>query len=888
MNGNPRPSRLIQKITLSKSSTLISLWCTAAALESFFAVVLMVSIPRDPNNAFMLGLSTSRWILLVGLLGSLILFGFMAYNLWRNNNMGDWFLTFLTATAVRKTSFIFVVVISFFGFIVISQLFHLANVVVDPFVQGYLTRLKPYMFLVVALCIQTLLLFPLLRYGTPKWGEIFGRKILRYWFFSCLIVLVICLLITLTGIGLTPDKIGWDAPGVPILPYQVGLIMCLGGVFLLLTTGLLKNNNLNRKWQYIDILISLLLWVSAVGLWSREPLVPAFFNPEPRAPNYEYYPHSDAALHDSTAQFLMIGDGFKGVARKPLYALFLALLHGIAGQSYTKVVGIQLAVIGLFPVLLYWLGSKIHHRVSGLVAAGLIILRELNGLKLAGIIGVSNSKMLMSDLPATVFIVMISCLLVLWMRDPSKHHLLPMGIGGSLGLLMLLRPQSTFLIPAVFLLILLVFVKRPLVGLGALGLTAIGLILTLTPWLWRSYTITGKFSLNDPGQMAFLTQQYHLDPGTEIMRKNPGESEADFIQRVNDYLKEFVLEFPVVVAGFITSHFTHNHVGIIQTLPMSFWITQNPDSDLFPYWRSQGEKLWNECCSATAYVDQLGYWDPKRESIQTNQLPPMVVNLLIVSLGFGVLWHQKNITGWVPLVVGLVYSLSTAVGRYSGWRLILPADWVIFLYFAMGLGQVSIWLYAYFTGGRSPGISSVNSSDTYNDTNAFQYGSKFPAFKGISLGAVFLVLGFVPTIVEAAVPKRYSTIPEMELMAMASVFDRSAAQNFLSEDKAIVLQGRAMYPRFFKAGEGEPGNGWEAFSEREFPRLGFILLSDSKKYNILMPMSSSPNFFPNASDVIVIGCQEEEIIDSAVIAFKNEPIEPIIRSTLQGLSCPLP
>ena len=138
MNGNPRPSRLIQKITLSKSSTLISLWCTAAALESFFAVVLMVSIPRDPNNAFLLGLSTSRWILLVGLLGSLILFGFMAYNLWRNNNVGDWFLTFLTATAVRKTSFIFVVVISFFGFIVISQLFHLANVVVDPFVQGSL------------------------------------------------------------------------------------------------------------------------------------------------------------------------------------------------------------------------------------------------------------------------------------------------------------------------------------------------------------------------------------------------------------------------------------------------------------------------------------------------------------------------------------------------------------------------------------------------------------------------------------------------------------------------------------------------------------------------------------------------------------------------------
>jgi hypothetical protein len=867
---------------------LMRLWLFMTMIEALIAALILVSTPGDPANAFLLGLSKDRWLLLSSLLSVVAITGFLTVRYWRKNPRRDRAAALVVNLLENGAFYYGLIVLSLASILVLSQLIYFSTVVSDPYVAGYMERLRPLLILGLAISFQSFWILPLMRYGLPVGQKIIEKKVLvaSLAFFG--ILLLFGGVVAISGVGITPDQIGWDAPGVPVLIYQVGLAWISGLVFLGIRTAFMKIGAQDRREMFLDILVSLVLWGLAMVFWAREPLVPAFFNPDPRAPNYEYYPHSDAALHDTTAQSLLIGSGFPGIARKPLYALFLALLHSIAGQDYGRVVFLQVVFLAFFPVLLYWLTKRLHHRVSALIAAVLIIIRETNAIRLAGVIGVSHAKMLMSDLPATVVIVLITWLLVTWIQERAVRRSLPLVIGGCLGLLLLLRPQTTVLVPFVFVLVILVNLKKPRLWLVNTVLVALGLSLILVPWLVRSYTLTGEFALNDPAQNAFLTQQYHQQPGTEILKKSPGESQADFIQRVNQYLADFVRENPGLVAHFITSHFMHNQVEMLQALPVSYWLVQNPDSDLFPYWRNSWSRMWGECCSVFAYINRIGYWDPLREPIRGDQFLPLATNLFWLAIGFGVMWLRRDIFGWVPLFVSLVYNFSTSVGRYSGWRLILPADWVVFLYLAVGLGQAALWIYAFF-GGKVVSVVKRSPTGSPSSRHIEMMEGRFPLnAKLIAISLVLLGLGLVPLVVDKAVPPRYPAASKSDLTAMAAPLLDDETRGVTADDDSLVLQGRALYPRFYKAGEGEPGDGWLAFSEQNFSRLGFILLTATERVSVVLPRDEPPETFPNASDVIVVGCQSDGYFEAVSIAILDESHPTAVRSSRQDFACPLP
>ncbi|MCJ7701319.1 MAG: hypothetical protein MUO62_07030, partial [Anaerolineales bacterium] len=90
------------------------------------------------------------------------------------------------------------------------------------------------------------------------------------------------------------------------------------------------------------------------------------------------------------------------------------------------------------------------------------------------------------------------------------------------------------------------------------------------------------------------------------------------------------------------------------------------------------------------------------------------------------------------------------------------------------------------------------------------------------------------------------------------------------------------------AGEGEPGDDWPAFNERNFARVGFVLLYGSQRTNVIMPMNGPPEVFPHASDVIVVGCKDDDYVDAAVISISTGQMVSIVRPSLSGMSCQLP
>jgi hypothetical protein len=842
----------------------------SALLGCLLSLGLLFQNLSESQSAILFGLSKIRLLLALGLL----LWGAgLAFILRKTKTDSLWTEKFSQRlSGFLENGFVYALtlMLSLIVFLLASQLWRLSQISPDPYMQGYLGRLEPVLVLVGLLGLQNLILLPFVRYD--RVDNILPPKLLRIALTCFAGILFFSGLIAFTGIGIEPDLIGWDPPGVPLLAVQVWLIWGIGLLFV----GF-ESLYSHRRSMLIDLLVSLAIWGTATFLWGGQPLSADYFALEPSAPNYEFYPYSDAATHDVMAQGLLIGEGYPGIARKPLYAAFLALLHGIAGQDYTDVVILQVMVIAFLPVGLYWLAKSLHLRSSGVIAALFIILRERNALILSGTLGVSHVKLLMSDLPATLGIVLLTLVILAWLRAPDRRRIFPLISGGVLGLLLLVRPQIAVFVPVALLGIMALFLKRPRMGALNIALFSLGLGLSLVPWLWRSYQISGQFALNDPAQNAFLTQQYSRTPGQGRLRPLPGESQGEFSQRVDAYLSDFIVSNPGYVAAFVSSHFAHNLVEMVVTLPMSPWVVQDATSDLFPYWSQQRPRLWKACCSLKAYVHTQPFWDQWAGAMSVEMAVSLLINLAVLAIGFAVVLTNNGLVGWLPLGVGLVYVVSTSLGRYSGWRLLLPADWVLSLYFSIGLGQTAQWLLGFYAGQPMAVMRQENLG-----ISPLSPGKLRDYRSGIAFSIVFLILGFSPLLIERFVPQKYEQLTKADV---AKYFDDlPGMENFLDEENGVLLYGRALYPRFYKADQGEPGGDWPAFSPRPYSRLGFVLIGP-RDAHVVLSADETPIFFPHASDAIVFGCPADERIQAKLVVLSTEDGYTLVPSSDIELSC---
>jgi hypothetical protein len=73
-------------------------------------------------------------------------------------------------------------------------------------------------------------------------------------------------------------------------------------------------------------------------------------------------------------------------------------------------------------------------------------------------------------------------------------------------------------------------------------------------------------------------------------------------------------------------------------------------------------------------------------------------------------------------------------------------------------------------------------------------------------------------------------------------------QNTVNENHLTFLQGRALYPRFYYAGDGESFTDSAGYKKAEEGRMVFEMVGQFNG-RIIFPMSQQPEFFPNASDV---------------------------------------
>jgi hypothetical protein len=812
-------------------------------LEGIAAFYMLASLPSDVGAGILFGFSASRLALLALTLVLALFFLSLALVTRLKSRRGEKWLEI----SRHKTASKFLLVISplliLACMVPLVSLFSLYKTSGEYRFFAYYERLAPLLIWISLIALQFLIFLALSGYDF-HWKDLGShRKIYIAAVVTWLIFLIIWVGVALTGIGITPDQVDLGGPAVPLLEWQIALVSGIGALAILFIPGLnmtggKEKSFLKNKGLRLDLVIVISIWVAANILWLSQPVPPGFFATPGRAPNYEIYPFSDGAYYASYAQSILVGDGFMGnvIPSRPLYILLLAVFHAIAGQNYASVIAVQTLFLAFFPVVLYFLGKNLHSRWAGITFSILAILREWNSIIATPFTNnISNSKLFFADLPCALAISLLALIVIIWLKKPGQKPLMPLAVGGMLGLTMLIRTQTIFVLPAILLTALIVLWKQwKHLGVSFL-LIMLGLILSVSPYIWRNHQITGLFVFDDPNQKRVMAM-FYSPTGRDNPPQLPSENDAQYSARLTQIIIGYIRSDPLRVTNFVADHFITSEIDNLLLFPVRDGLTSAREFlvPTRPFWQD----FWQN-------------WNGKITPVQGILL---FFNLGILGLGIGASWNKFKWVGLLPLLINLSYNFSNALARNSGARYLLPVDWAAYFYYAAGLIEIALICLTIL------GLTPKKTAEQ-NISDQPQVNKSFPIRSGVLLGFVFLLAGSSLPLSEVIIPERYPLQTSSEILArMESLesfkragLDLNALQSFMLQDNVFIGVGHAFYPRFYAAGEGEERTAKTGYSPQPYPRLVFLYTSN---YNAVavFPIAEVPVSFPNDTDVIVIAC----------------------------------
>jgi hypothetical protein len=333
------------------------------------------------------------------------------------------------------------------------------------------------------------------------------------------------------------------------------------------------------------------------------------------------------------------------------------------------------------------------------------------------------------------------------------------------------------------------------------------------------------------------------------------------------------------VLVFTLDNFLNNLVSSIQTLPVTPYfldastVVKKTDNFWTPYWDG----------SLTAWAKVL--------------LP---VNLMLVALGIGFAWNRSRLAGLIPLIFMLTYFASNALARTSGGRYIVPVDWVVVLYYMIGLVAAAGFIMALF--GKAA-VSSSLENQKIADLHPINPKISAPApltgrsswWKSTSaiLLASFCLGSLIP-IAQYINPTRFQTLSTDQLTTeffaragQSNGVSQLELQQFLSKPDAIILMGRSLYPRQFYKNQGLTISIYNFYQPLPYPRTLFTIIGAMGERVVILPRTSAAGI-ANSTDVLVLGCKKNGYIQAwAVVNLENNQVFNPLPST-KLLPCPLP
>jgi len=606
-----------------------------------------------------------------------------------------------------------------------------------------------------------------------------------------------------------------------------------------------------------DWLILLVIWAAAFLLWMNVPLSSDYMIDVPRPPNFEVYLNSDAMYYEHQAQRLLVGEGLSPITEHPMYSLFLTGLHALDGDQYTGILPLQVAVLSLIPVFIYRLTALMGTRNAGGLAAVLYIILERNNLLLKSFITGPDVKTLMTELPALLALLCFMLFSLFWLRDPQRERLPALAAGGFLGLASLIRMELLVLTP-VFLLAGTLILRKQVRKWGiAVAPFLVGLILILTPWVIRNWQVTGVQYIDKYYVIRARWQSFEdiFKPDEEGLQKAPvspsqtGEDDdGNSWSRMSD---DFF-------GDNFQNHFANSVSQLFLFLPSNHQPLLTVGSVINFPWETGGNLQGGVPYFSTApylkrYARSLPYWWYDWEGgLAPRSVLPLLISLSLVSAGVYLMGRDSSRqTGYLILVVFTYITVYAFFGS-SGGRFMLLVNWIPLVFFSAGLEGLARRFRILEEGKERPGwIKGEWRVWSSQKPHALWLGTLILVFVAISLQMIEIVL-----------PPRYTeeTLDQVRenLLDRAQTSDQQGdrIQQILRGSQPLVY-GKALFPRYFPAGEEMADDRQNTIPPSTFSRLEFYLVG-MKNIWVVIPLEESLPL-PQGSEVIIKGTWQDQV-----------------------------
>lgn len=844
------------------------------SLEGIFVLVAILRQPSEPTDAVLLGLTPERLLLFIISLGVALVFFGMGIASWVVPSVSDKIQVYLDSQIDSPRRLKLGVALIFVALVAGIEVYQFALVVDDYVYLAYLDRTRPILLWGILILAQSLVAL-FFYYQGSDWlvhlrkGGFFGIALV----FAVLVS--IWLWATQGGYGFSQRASTsgiFHSPGTPLLGAQVILALGLVLIYYVVWRSLnlyFPDSRFSRFFQS-GFFLGLLLFLITFSLWNAVPLEANWFAEYPRAPNYEFYPNSDAIYYDKFAHRLLIGEGFGApLMRRPVYVFFLAISHLIGGMGYEETIWLSVLVLSAIPVGVYGLTTALHTRYSGLLAGILIMLRERNALILGDSITVAHAKVFMSDLPAMLGVVLFLCAVVHWLKEPNKRMVYALLAGGVIGFFMLIRSELGVMVPFVGLGGLFLLRRHLIHWVKGFSFILLGMFLVLSPWIWRNWQTLGTPFLDVPGDHIDFIEFSHQDVGGEVAAV-PRESKVRQRLMNPEYVAGTHLDRSNS-SGFVDSmvnHFVNGAVQSVIYLPMAPRLTLSfADLDQDPTFK----EYMRSCCSPEFYIRQLPYWWSDWDGrLASESVLSSILVLFFIAIGLVAVRRRHAAIFLLPILAWAAHLLIYALIRRSGGRFILEVDWIMLMFYGIGL----IEFMSYFFGKMS-GEEDVGVKKTYEllaETKSIRLGKTY----GLMVLGLF-VLGASLPLVERVFPQKYDShwlASRLEILSGSEELGSFMGMCDLEEESLAVgdtlLFGRALYPRFFLAGDGMAGDNGKL--KLDYSRIEFYLMGQNYLW-VAMPNTGGQDRFPHGSDVVVGRCSDQTIAAIFVLDDDGNMIE---------------
>lgn len=856
------PSELeTQKETSKKMLRTVHSWALLIILQSLGAILWLLLIPKEPGNAVFMGYSLRR-LALVAPMALPILAGILTRVSAARS--ARWIKKLASPKRLSKTFMGLVFWGALLAAAVWSFVFLFFFLKFFPDLGAYY-RLLPLSSSYFLLGLEAMLIAPVFFYPNKKSEKPKKKKSPPITFLLAFVILLgVFILIEATGLGKDPERFSIISLGAPILEGQIWYIAGLLALTIAAAYAWQSIPRGDRKAapKRGDLMVMALLWLMAAALWMSLPLPSNnYFAPQVQPPNFEKYPFSDAEQYDLNALFVYYGSLDDYVISKPMYVSLLAILHAIGGLSYANIVLLQTLIVAIFPPVLYLIGRELHSRLGGVAIALFAIFREVSSIQATSIANTSNTKLLLSDMPAALLAAILALTLIRWFKFRKKkiggYEFL---IGGLIGIFALVRIQTILLIPAAIILVILRYWPKfkPMLTSALILLLAFSLV--ITPVLLRNHAITGVYWVDNPSSSAPLSRI--LTEGLESFEDEELLKGGDEVvnQNVRIYLDLLFNNFGFFV-NFILDHFARNLISSFLVMPVRFG-----NQVAFLNFLTFDGYFWGEVYSLANLKNML----------------VIILNLLLIALGISKA-YARNTEG-LMLTVGffLYYNLTSSIARLSGWRFILPVDWVVYAFYALGMLELILWLIRAVARWNIQKMAFWLTA--YPESESLR-ARAFPWYAGF--GALFLLTGVFIPMRERLLP---SLLPDYTRAEVCEKIDAALSENgepaleedfmrFCLSEETRVLKGFAIYPRYFKSGQGFYDRSYDPwFGKQDYARLVFRLIG-ARNAKVYIKTAAEDAYMPNGATIYVAG-REKNKFEAQFVLVEGAETELLISSAL--------